>query len=170
MEAADSARHRAKVYCLNANGNWDDRGTGHAAVQYSPVCDVCPPQPPAPYNDCSATASAAGLPPTRGTRLMWAAALDSQAEQAAFVVVISEDEGHQTLLQARVHMEDIYQRQQGVRPLAQSGSPAELGEHTSLAEMRMRRLGPSSEEAPGSVRRCVCISWKSASLICPIYS
>mmetsp|Transcript_29119 Transcript_29119/g.79506 ORF Transcript_29119/g.79506 Transcript_29119/m.79506 type:complete len:870 (+) Transcript_29119:94-2703(+) len=70
MEAADSARHRAKVYCLNANGNWDDRGTGHAAVQYSP------------------------------------------AEQAAFVVVISEDEGHQTLLQARVHMEDIYQRQQ----------------------------------------------------------
>ena len=31
------ARHRAKVYCLNEDGQWDDRGTGHAAVQYMPV-------------------------------------------------------------------------------------------------------------------------------------
>ena len=32
--AAKEARHRAKVYCLNDDGQWDDRGTGHAAVQY----------------------------------------------------------------------------------------------------------------------------------------
>ena len=23
------ARHRAKVYCLNEDGQWDDRGTGY---------------------------------------------------------------------------------------------------------------------------------------------
>mmetsp|Transcript_41571 Transcript_41571/g.69143 ORF Transcript_41571/g.69143 Transcript_41571/m.69143 type:complete len:821 (-) Transcript_41571:191-2653(-) len=69
-EANDASRHRAKVYCLNENGQWDDRGTGHAAVQYSP------------------------------------------AEEAAFVVVLSEDDGSSALLNARVHMEDIYQRQQ----------------------------------------------------------
>jgi len=67
---SDDSRHRAKVYCLNSNGQWDDRGTGHAAVQYSPE------------------------------------------DEAAFVVVVSEDDGSQVLLQARVHMEDIYQRQQ----------------------------------------------------------
>eukprot|EP00962_Isochrysis_galbana_P033641 scaffold11310_cov107-Isochrysis_galbana.AAC.6 len=90
MEQADSSRHRAKVYCLNANGQWDDRGTGHAAVQYSPVRQHSV----------------------------------SSAEQAAFVVVISEDEGHQTLLQARVHMEDIYQRQQGAPLLCLAVPPA----------------------------------------------
>jgi hypothetical protein len=58
-----------------------------------------------------------GLP--AGTLLIVRAYTASQAEQAAFVVVISEDEGHQTLLQARVHMEDIYQRQQGARCPAQ---------------------------------------------------
>ena len=35
--AMGEARHRAKVYCLNDEGQWDDRGTGHAAVQYMPV-------------------------------------------------------------------------------------------------------------------------------------
>merc|ERR1719310_2170785 len=65
-----SARNRAKVYCLNEGGQWDDRGTGHAEVQYSP------------------------------------------ADEAAFVVVLSEEDGNSSLLHARVHMEDIYQRQQ----------------------------------------------------------
>ena len=37
------ARHRAKVYCLNDEGQWDDRGTGHAAVQYVPVRPWLPP-------------------------------------------------------------------------------------------------------------------------------
>ena len=32
-----ASRHRAKVYCLNDDGQWDDRGTGHAAVTYVQV-------------------------------------------------------------------------------------------------------------------------------------
>ena len=36
-DSGAEARHRAKVYCLNEDGQWDDRGTGHAAVQYMPV-------------------------------------------------------------------------------------------------------------------------------------
>jgi protein phosphatase-4 regulatory subunit 3 len=70
MDTGAEARHRAKVYCLNEDGQWDDRGTGHAAVQYMP------------------------------------------AEEAAFIVVLSEEDGASHLLQARVLMEDIYQRQQ----------------------------------------------------------
>lgn len=69
-DAGAEARHRAKVYCLNEDGQWDDRGTGHAAVQYMP------------------------------------------AEEAAFIVVLSEEDGASHLLQARVLMDDIYQRQQ----------------------------------------------------------
>ena len=42
-----------------------------------------------------------------------------QAEEAAFIVVLSEEDGASHLLQARVLMEDIYQRQQGGRPLPQ---------------------------------------------------
>ena len=71
MADGPEARHRAKVYCLNEDGQWDDRGTGHAAVQYLP------------------------------------------AEEAAFIVVLSEEDGSSHLLQARVLMDDIYQRQQG---------------------------------------------------------
>ena len=33
----NDSRHRAKVYCLNDEGQWDDRGTGQAFVQYMPV-------------------------------------------------------------------------------------------------------------------------------------
>ena len=36
-DSGAEARHRAKGYCLNEDGQWDDRGTGHAAVQYMPV-------------------------------------------------------------------------------------------------------------------------------------
>lgn len=67
---ASEARHRAKVYCLNEEGKWDDRGTGHAAVQFMPV------------------------------------------EDAAFIVVMSEEDVSVCLLQTRVHLQDIYQRQQ----------------------------------------------------------
>ena len=31
------AVRRAKVYCLNEDGQWDDKGTGLAAVQYMQV-------------------------------------------------------------------------------------------------------------------------------------
>ena len=37
LMAKAEVRHRAKVYCLNEDGQWDDKGTGHAAVQYMPV-------------------------------------------------------------------------------------------------------------------------------------
>lgn len=33
----DGTKHRAKVYQLNDDGQWDDRGTGYAAVQYIPA-------------------------------------------------------------------------------------------------------------------------------------
>ena len=35
--SGDTTRHRAKVYCLNDEGQWDDRGTGQAFIQYIPV-------------------------------------------------------------------------------------------------------------------------------------
>lgn len=31
---------RVKVYCLSDDGKWDDRGTGHAAVDYLEVCFI----------------------------------------------------------------------------------------------------------------------------------
>ena len=37
----------------------------------------------------------------------------AQLEDAAFIVVVSEEDSEQCVLQAKVHMEDIYQRQQG---------------------------------------------------------
>jgi len=70
MASAAEARHRAKVYCLNDDGKWDDRGTGHAAVQFMPL------------------------------------------QAAAFIVVMSEEDTTSCLLQTRVHLQDIYQRQQ----------------------------------------------------------
>ena len=35
--SGENSRHRAKVYCLNDDGQWDDRGTGQAFIQYIPV-------------------------------------------------------------------------------------------------------------------------------------
>ena len=35
--SGENSRHRAKVYCLNDDGQWDDRGTGQAFIQYLPV-------------------------------------------------------------------------------------------------------------------------------------
>ena len=35
--ADDGRKTRAKVYCLNEDGQWDDRGTGHAQVMFLPV-------------------------------------------------------------------------------------------------------------------------------------
>ena len=127
------ARHRAKVYCLNEDGQWDDRGTGHAAVQYMPVSSPADrpsllPQPfcaiagPAPE---TAARSVPAFAPGHGLGAS-ACSLSSrrhrgacQAEEAAFIVVLSEEDGASHLLQARVLMEDIYQRQQGGRPLPQ---------------------------------------------------
>ncbi|EOD38981.1 hypothetical protein EMIHUDRAFT_223819 [Emiliania huxleyi CCMP1516] len=98
---SDDSRHRAKVYCLNSNGQWDDRGTGHAAVQYSPE------------------------------------------DEAAFVVVVSEDDGSQVLLQARVHMEDIYQRQQGA----------------ALSCRRRRTLPLCTDRVPSACAAETIVSW-----------
>ena len=40
---------RVKVYRLNNEGLWDDRGTGHVSVEYMEVCPLTPvlfgPQP-----------------------------------------------------------------------------------------------------------------------------
>lgn len=30
--------HRVKLYKLNSQGLWDDKGTGHVALEYLPVC------------------------------------------------------------------------------------------------------------------------------------
>ena len=131
MDTGAEARHRAKVYCLNEDGQWDDRGTGHAAVQYMPVntawsqawSNSCPflalsipwparqPRPsraacPAVVPWLSCTCSQPQAEPA-GACGAW------QAEEAAFIVVLSEEDGASHLLQARVLMEDIYQRQQG---------------------------------------------------------
>ena len=131
---SDDSRHRAKVYCLNSNGQWDDRGTGHAAVQYSLVRTLTRGDPwrgvaaasrlPAVLVGrarvgswlCSSVAreSAPGCAAAAGAAILAHAGRSrAQEDEAAFVVVVSEDDGSQVLLQARVHMEDIYQRQQG---------------------------------------------------------
>ena len=41
----------------------------------------------------------------------------SQVEETAYVIVLSEEDNSTHLLSARIHMEDIYQRQQGDFPL-----------------------------------------------------
>ena len=104
MADGPEARHRAKVYCLNEDGQWDDRGTGHAAVQYLP------------------------------------------AEEAAFIVVMSEEDGATHLLQARVLMEDIYQRQQGAPRLtldAAACMPCDCSKPSLALSVWMARRRPS---------------------------
>ena len=34
---AQSNKARAKVYCLNEEGQWDDQGTGHARIMHLQV-------------------------------------------------------------------------------------------------------------------------------------
>ena len=70
MGEASQPLNRTKVYLLNDDGQWDDRGTGHAEIQYMP------------------------------------------AEDAAFIIVMSEENAETSLLQTKIHMQDIYQRQQ----------------------------------------------------------
>lgn len=36
--AQDSQPQRVKVYRLNNEGLWDDKGTGHVSVEYMEVC------------------------------------------------------------------------------------------------------------------------------------
>ena len=36
-EEAARNRTRAKVYCLNGEGQWDDRGTGHCQIMFMQV-------------------------------------------------------------------------------------------------------------------------------------
>ena len=53
------------MYCLNEDGQWDDRGTGHAAVQYMPV------------------SSPADRPPSPAfLRHSWSSARDSRSQRA----------------------------------------------------------------------------------------
>ena len=35
---ADSTLQRVKVYRLNSDGLWDDKGTGHVSVEHMEVC------------------------------------------------------------------------------------------------------------------------------------
>jgi len=129
----DASRHRAKVYCLNTNGQWDDHGTGHAAVQYSPVRQ----RRPAASARCWTPRPDWALGSTRADAV---ALLPSQAEQTAYLVVASEDDANAMLLQARVHMEDIYQRQQGERP-------AYRGAHDASGRTSERRGALASHAA-----------------------
>ena len=153
---SDDSRHRAKVYCLNSNGQWDDRGTGHAAVQYSPVRTLSPRGDPGRgvaaasrllavlvgrarvgswLCSSAAAAGAAILAHARRSR--------AQEDEAAFVVVVSEDDGSQVLLQARVHMEDIYQRQQGA----------------ALSCRRRRTLPLCTDRVPSACAAETIVSW-----------
>ena len=157
------ARHRAKVYCLNEDGQWDDRGTGHAAVQYLPVRLPGPVPRPAPLRPRPAargassrhrapplavrqpaagpSARAASAPCCWSSSELVSRAPDArrarQAEEAAFIVVLSEDDGASHLLQARVLMEDIYQRQQGTPAPCPLGAPA-------AAHLRAAAVPPAS--------------------------
>jgi hypothetical protein len=37
----NAAMHRVKLYKLNTQGLWDDKGTGHVAVEWLPVRCLC---------------------------------------------------------------------------------------------------------------------------------
>ena len=166
-DSGAEARHRAKVYCLNEDGQWDDRGTGHAAVQYMPVSSPADrplllPHPPcaiagrSPVTSCLQRAClrpwpglacpAAAPQPVAQARTRGAC----QAEEAAFIVVLSEEDGASHLLQARVLMEDIYQRQQGGWPLQQPTAP--------LHQPAAAPLAPRAERA-GKLCADTIVSW-----------
>ena len=40
MGEASQPLNRTKVYLLNDDGQWDDRGTGHAQVMFLQVCEA----------------------------------------------------------------------------------------------------------------------------------
>ena len=97
------AIRRAKVYCLNEDGQWDDKGTGLAAVQYMQVST----HTLNPYHTdvCSESLS------------------KQQAEETAFIVLVSE-ENSDVLMKVRVRSdENIYARQQGAHRVKHCSQP-----------------------------------------------
>ena len=97
------AVRRAKVYCLNEDGQWDDKGTGLAAVQYMQVSS----HTLNPYHAdvCSESLS------------------KQQAEETAFIVLVSE-ENSDILMKVRVRSdENIYARQQGAHRVKHCSQP-----------------------------------------------
>ena len=104
----DVPRHRAKVYCLNEDGQWDDKGTGHATVQYIMVRAAASHQ----CSLLSASDRGAHLKKVSSSPIPFGRAPGAQADESAFISLISEESGEH-LVRARVHMdENIYQRQQ----------------------------------------------------------
>jgi hypothetical protein len=41
QDFATSSMQRVKVYRLNPDGMWDDKGTGNVSVEYLEVCTLC---------------------------------------------------------------------------------------------------------------------------------
>ena len=41
MQNPSDTRRRVKVYQLNEDRQWDDRGTGHVQTSFDPATDVC---------------------------------------------------------------------------------------------------------------------------------
>lgn len=91
------------MYCLNEDGQWDDKGTGLAAVQYMQVSS----HTLNPYHAdvCSESLS------------------KQQAEETAFIVLVSE-ENSDILMKVRVRSdENIYARQQGAHRTKHCSQP-----------------------------------------------
>ena len=116
--SGENSRHRAKVYCLNDDGQWDDRGTGQAFIQYIPVSTATLPS----HRSCChnflprkrrphASGSCSRGLCLRPRALLAPPPLRAQEVETAFIMLMSEADGS-SLVKAKVHSEDVYQRQQ----------------------------------------------------------
>lgn len=98
QEPPAKCKTRAKVYCLNDEGHWDDRGTGHVQILYLQVRAR-------PTVRKSVRALLSAQP--RAARF-------SQEAEAAFIVLTGEEESKE-LVKHKVNMDSSYNRQQGAR-------------------------------------------------------
>jgi hypothetical protein len=98
----ESNMNRVKLYRMNTEGNWDDKGTGYVSVEYDEVCyATCYHMP------CFATQS---------MHRCW-----NQGKDSFVVVVLAEDDTTKLLMMHRIRKEITYYRQGGAQRLAQLG-------------------------------------------------
>jgi hypothetical protein len=103
MEKKAETRRRVKVYELDAENNWEDKGTGHVSCTNIAVSTV--------FYFLSLFGFCESIFPEIITNLY-----NLQKNEEYHVVVKSEKDPEVLLLEAPVCKEDIYELQQGLSP------------------------------------------------------
>ena len=134
---------RVKVYKLNEDGLWDDKGTGHVSVEYMEVCV----RGAASYHiaagagpGCSWRGVVCASGPARLTRPLPSLRPEQKSDSVGLVVI--GEENTSTLLIHRITRDTAYQRQGGA-------SLAAPGEEWHALRVPASGGGPCAGRPPG---------------------